>query len=269
MLVVGGTLAGTTTAQAETLDWQPCAENAAVQCATITAPVDYAHPATGTVEVAVARKPATDPAHRIGVLFLMPGGPGGSGVDTLVRDVPMPAELTARFDVVSFDPRGTNRSNPVMCDANLAANPPNVVPDTGGTLAAVKAYSRALGDSCREHTGPLVDHVDSANVARDIDAIRAALGERKLTLYGISYGTLAGQMYAENFPHRVRAMLLDSVFDHSLSASRVPAVLGTDGRGLVQRVREVVRGVRRRARCTDRMSVRCMTTCTTEPCVGS
>jgi pimeloyl-ACP methyl ester carboxylesterase len=219
VLALGATITGATTAQAETLAWQPCAENAEVQCATITVPIDYAHPKTGTIEVAVARRPATDPGRRKGVLFFMPGGPGGSGVSRLLGGDPLPS-VSDRFDVVSFDPRGTNRSNPVVCDANLVANPPNLVPDTGGTLAAAEAYSRALGDSCREHTGPLVDHVDTVSYARDIDAIRAALGERQLTLYGISYGTLTGQMYAETFPHRVRAMILDSVFDHSLSVPR-------------------------------------------------
>jgi pimeloyl-ACP methyl ester carboxylesterase len=218
VLTVGATLVGATSAQAETLNWQPCAENAAVQCTTITVPVDYSNPTTGTIEVAVARRPAGDPGRRVGVLFHLPGGPGGSGVNDLLED-DLPAAAD-RFDVVSFDPRGTNRSNPVVCDANLVANPPNVVPEMGGTLAGIKAYSRAVGESCRKHTGPLVDHVDSVSYARDIDTIRAALGERQLTVYGRSYGTLTGQMYAENFPHRVRAMLLDSVFDHSLPAPR-------------------------------------------------
>jgi pimeloyl-ACP methyl ester carboxylesterase len=225
VLTVGATLTGTVTAQAapagrQALNWQPCQENAAVQCATITVPIDYARPATGTIQVAVARRAATDPSRRVGVLFFMPGGPGGSGVGRLLRDEPMPAELAARFDLVSFDPRGTNRSTPVVCDAELATTPPSITPETGGTLAAAKAYSRALGDSCREHTGPLVDHVDTVSYARDIDSIRAALGERQLSLYGISYGTLTGQMYAENFPHRVRALVLDSVFDHSLNPSQ-------------------------------------------------
>jgi pimeloyl-ACP methyl ester carboxylesterase len=223
VLAVGATLTATATASATAQPkaprWSPCPENAAVQCATVTVPIDYAHPGTGTIEVAIARQPSTDPAHRMGVLFLMPGGPGGSGVDGLVEES-YPAELTSRFDLVSFDPRGTNRSNPVVCDANLVNRPPNTVPGTGATLASVMAYSRALGDSCREHTGPLIDHIDSGAYGRDIDSIRAALGERQLTLYGESYGTLTGQMYAEQFPHRVRAMVLDSVFDHSLSASR-------------------------------------------------
>lgn len=201
---------------APVLDWQACAENAAVECATLSVPIDYSRPEEGRIDMAVARRAATNPEQRVGSLLFMPGGPGGSGVDRLLSGSPFSPEVAARFDVVSFDPRGTNRSHPVLCDADLLVSAPNVVPDTGGTLGDVQAYARKLGDSCREHTGPLIDHVDSVSVARDLDAFRAALGEEKISLYGISYGTLAGQMYAENFPSRVRALVLDSVFDHSL-----------------------------------------------------
>jgi pimeloyl-ACP methyl ester carboxylesterase len=181
-------------------------------------PIDYAHPDDGTIEVAVVRQKAT--GKREGTLVFMPGGPGGSGVDRVLDGNVVPAAVAARFDVVSFDPRGTNRSHPIECDANLVANLPNVIPDAGARLADIQDYARELGDSCREHTGPLLDHVDSVSVARDIDALRAALGERKVTLYGRSYGTLAGQMYAENFPHRVRGIVLDSVFNHGLTPSK-------------------------------------------------
>lgn len=194
--------------------WGPCPEDAKVQCATVAVPVDWSRPHGGTIEVAIARRPAADSR---GTLFFMPGGPGGSGVSELIEGDAVPAELAARYDVVSFDPRGTNRSHPVVCDADLVASPPDANPDAGATFASLVSYGRTLGASCREHTGSLVDHVDSVSVARDIDAVRAALGERKLSLYGRSYGTLAGQMYAERFPSRVRALVLDSVFDHSLT----------------------------------------------------
>jgi pimeloyl-ACP methyl ester carboxylesterase len=216
-LVLAGASGGTAIAAegVRGLDWRPCEPDGAVACATITVPVDWNRPSAGTIEVAVARTTAT--GTRQGTLVYLPGGPGDSGVDRLLRGNVVPAEVSERFDVVSYDPRGTNRSNPIVCDADLVGTLPGTIPDAGATFAAVQEYARDLGESCREHTGPLVDHVDNVSVARDVDALRAALGERRITLYGRSYGTLAGQMYAENFPHRVRGMVLDSVFDHGLT----------------------------------------------------
>lgn len=202
------------------LAWTDC--DTAVECATITVPIDYAHPATGTIDVAVARIRAT--GRKQGTLVYLPGGPGDSGVRRLLDADALPVvppSVAEHFDIVSFDPRGTNRSHPIVCDTNLLRSLPNVVPDAGARLADVQAYARTLGDDCRAHSGPLIDHVDSVSVARDIDAVRAALGEREVTLYGRSYGTLAGQMYAETFPHRVRGLVLDSVFDHSLSQAKL------------------------------------------------
>lgn len=212
-----------------TPEWHPCPENAQVECATVRVPVDWDEPGDDTIDshndgnhigIAIARRKATDPAHRIGSLISMPGGPGTSGVDQITGRSPFSPELAARFDIVSFDPRGVGRSHPVRCGADLVANPPNTVPDNGGRLSEVRSYSRALAASCRHYTGPLFDHMDSTSAAHDLDAIRAVLGEDKITLYGRSYGTLLGQLYAEAFPSRVRALLLDSVDDHSLDGSR-------------------------------------------------
>jgi pimeloyl-ACP methyl ester carboxylesterase len=219
-LVSGLVLTGVNAATADAtprLDWGPCEENAEVECASVTVPIDWSRPSKGTIEVAVARRAATDPAARVGTIVYMPGGPGGSGVNAILDGTRFPDEMAARFDLVSFDPRGTNRSSPVQCDADLVREMPNTAPDAGATLADVQAWTKNIARSCREHTGPLLDHLDNVSVARDIDALRMALGDRKLNLYGSSYGTLAGQMYAEQFPHRVRTMVLDSVFDHSLS----------------------------------------------------
>jgi pimeloyl-ACP methyl ester carboxylesterase len=217
-IAVGATLAGATTAIADPgVSWQACAANPEVECATVTVPIDWSRPTGDTIEVAIARRAVADP---IGTLFYLPGGPGDSGVNRLLRGDPLPTSISDRFDIVSFDPRGIGLSHPVVCDSELVAKQPEGDPETGTTLADVRAYATSLGESCREHTGPLIDHVDSVSIARDIDHIRAALGERRLSLYGRSYGTLAGQMYAELFPRRVRALVLDSVFDHSLSPGR-------------------------------------------------
>jgi pimeloyl-ACP methyl ester carboxylesterase len=209
----------TTTAAAEpAVAWADCTP--VVECATITVPIDYARPETGTIGLAVARVRAT--GRKEGTIVYLPGGPGDSGVQRLRSTLPVvPPQVAEHFDIVSYDPRGTNGSHPVVCDADLLAGLPNVVPDSGARLADVQAYARRLGDDCRAHTGPLVDHIDSVSVARDIDVLRAALGEREVTLYGRSYGNVAGQMYAETFPHRVRGLVLDSVFDHALSQTKL------------------------------------------------
>ena len=213
--------AGTTpAAPTQTLSWQPCLPDAPAECASLPVPIDWSHPAAGRIDVAVARRKATDASRRIGTLVILPGGPGNSGVDNLITGNPLPPDVAARFDVVSFDPRGTNRSHPVVCDADLARSLPNVIVDTGATLAEVRDYGKRLSDSCRARTGPLIDHLDSVSTARDIDALRVAIGADKISLTGQSYGTLTGQMYAETFPAHVRALLLDSVFDHSLDVGR-------------------------------------------------
>ncbi|MFD0890973.1 alpha/beta fold hydrolase, partial [Streptosporangium algeriense] len=125
-------------------------------------------------------------------------------------------EIRRRFDVVGHDPRGVARSNAVVCSASVYNRMPDPIMRSQADYDRWIAYNRTLHADCRQRTGPVYDHVDSADVARDMDAIRAALGEWRLTSYGVSYGTLAQQMYAELFPDRVRAMVLDSNMDHSL-----------------------------------------------------
>ncbi|CAM04943.1 alpha/beta hydrolase family protein [Saccharopolyspora erythraea NRRL 2338] len=199
------------------VDWQPCEQNPQVQCATMRVPVDWSQPDGASITIPLARQPAADPAARIGTLVHMPGGPGGSGVAEIVGGSRFSPEVAARFDIVSFDPRGVGLPDQVKCDAGLVEQPPPLVSDDPRHFEVVRDYNKRLGESCRELTGPLLDHVDTVSVARDIDALRAALGEERISLYGISYGTQTGQAYAENFPTRVRALLLDSVFDHNLS----------------------------------------------------
>ncbi|MGW3888745.1 alpha/beta hydrolase [Micromonospora chokoriensis] len=198
-----------------TIDWRPCAKDATAECGTLSLPVDWNRPRGERFELEVARRVA-DPAAREGVLVFGPGGPGDSGVDRVVDGSSrFSADLRRRFDIVSFDPRGTGRSHPVICSRELLGRQPQVITDQA-QFDATLANNALLRADCRARTGALYDHVDTTSAARDLDAIRAALGERQLTFHGSSYGTLLGQRYAELFPGRVRAMVLEAAMDHSL-----------------------------------------------------
>ncbi|MEV0381472.1 alpha/beta fold hydrolase [Nonomuraea sp. NPDC050643] len=198
------------------ITWGPCEEDDTVECGTLAVPIDWSKPNGPTLDLALARRKATDPAARIGSLLTNPGGPGGSGVNNMLRPSGFSEEVQRRFDIVGYDPRGVARSNAVTCSASVYNEMPSPVMTSQADYDTWIAYNKRLRADCRKRTGPVYDHVDSANVARDMDAIRAALGDDKLTSYGVSYGTLAQQMYAELFPNRIRAMVLDSNMDHSL-----------------------------------------------------
>ncbi|MFB6725016.1 alpha/beta fold hydrolase [Kribbella sp. NPDC056345] len=189
------------------------------QCATLKLPVDWRNPSGPIFTLEIARRTAK--GQRVGVLVFGPGGPGDSGVDRIKTGMTrFSPELQDRFDIVSFDPRGIARSNPIMCTASLYAEMPSpLIRDQAGFDALID-YNRRLADDCRKHTGPLYDHVDTWQTVRDVDAIRRALGERQITFHGSSYGTPLGAQYAETYPHRVRAMVLESVLDHSLATPR-------------------------------------------------
>ncbi|HEX6353374.1 alpha/beta hydrolase [Actinophytocola sp.] len=200
--------------------WQPCPDNPHASCTTVDVPVDWARPGAERLDMAVARRPATDT--KLGTLVYPPAGPGSSGVDAVTNDqifrVLFPPDVAAHFDVVSFDPRGVRRSHAIECDGDLVARLDQPTPTNQREFDALLAAQAAVGADCRRRTGALFDHVDSTDVARDVDALRIALGEPTLNLYALSYGTVVGQMYAERFPHRIRTMVLDSVFDHSVDS---------------------------------------------------
>ncbi|GAA3136855.1 alpha/beta hydrolase [Streptosporangium carneum] len=213
-------VAAATTRTAEAgavISWTPCPENQAVECGTLAVPIDWKRPEGGTFDVAVARHRATDPAARIGALMLGAGGPGGSGVEMVLYGAELfSPELLRRFDLVSFDPRGTNRSHPVVCSMDVVTQGLPPIMRSQADFDRMLAYNERLRADCRARTGPLFDHVDSLSTVADLDAFRAALGEERLSFYGGSYGTLLGQQYAERHPQRVRAFTLDSTMDHSL-----------------------------------------------------
>ncbi|MGW1675788.1 alpha/beta hydrolase [Streptomyces sp. NPDC002324] len=204
------------------IDWQPCPDAetdlGTFECGTVKVPLDWSRPRGATVDVAVARHLADDPKKRIGSLVFNPGGPGGSGVAWAMAPWVFSSELTSRFDIVGFDPRGVRGSKPtVKCDRDLIDKQRALsYPKNAADFAGLRDINKAVADSCRALTGPLVDHMDTLSVVRDMDAVRAGLGEEQISYFGTSYGTGIGQQYAEMFPHRIRAMVLDSSMDHSL-----------------------------------------------------
>ena len=219
LLMAGAPAAAGSGSPRPTLAWSQCADDnpdlavdPAVQCATLRLPVDWARPHGAAFDLAVARRPARDPAARVGALVFGPGGPGDSGVDRVRQGARFSQELLDRFDIVSFDPRGVRRSGAPTCPP--ATTPPRF-PTSQAAIDATIAANRALWAACRP-TSPVFDRADTLSAVYDLDALRRALGERRLTFHGSSYGTLLGQQYAERFPHRVRAIVLESVFDHSL-----------------------------------------------------
>ncbi|MEV6842920.1 alpha/beta hydrolase [Actinoplanes sp. NPDC051411] len=194
------------------LDWHDCGAGYAAECATLTLPVDWSHPDGPTFGLAVARHRATDPAHRAGTLIYGPGGPGDSGVDRVVTGIDrFSPDLRRHFDIVSFDPRGVGDSAPIVCPPDIGADAPPPVLSSQADFDRTVAYNRELWSAC---TSAVFDHADTASTVRDLDALRAALGERTVTFQGTSYGTLLGEQYAERYPDRVRAIVLESVVDH-------------------------------------------------------
>lgn len=198
------------------LNWQPCATAPDFQCATMQVPLDYDSPNGTQIGIAVSRHLATDPAHRIGSLVFNPGGPGGAGASGLPHLYALFTPATrARFDVVSFDPRGIGDSDQLQCfdtpeqEAALLAQAPTGFPvGPQETQQWINTYAQ-FDQACAQHGGPIQFHMSTANVARDMDRLRAGLGENKLTYYGPSYGSYLGATYANMFPDRVRAIVLD------------------------------------------------------------
>ena len=219
-LVATPALAGDRHHGGQTLNWQTCTPTG-WQCATFRAPKDYGNPQAGFVKIAVTRLPASDQANRIGALFVNYGGPGGTAVDRTQANgaARFGPAITSRFDLVAFDPRGVGQSTPsIDCKANQETqgiySKPFTTPenlDVDALIAKDKTYIH----QCVSLNKEILPYVSTANVARDMDGIRAAMGDSRLNYFGYSYGTFLGATYASLFPNNYRAMVLDGPIDAS------------------------------------------------------
>jgi pimeloyl-ACP methyl ester carboxylesterase len=213
--------------------WRPCTSEARqiypnvsrsfqFHCADIEVPKDWAKPSGEKIKIALLRARIGSQKNRIGSLLVNPGGPGASGIDTAVYlTASMPVEVLRRFDLVGFDPRGVGRSTPLKCisdadlDASFGAEPD---PATQQSFNSVVALTQKIDAGCKAKYGNDLKLYGTVQAAKDIDAIRSAVGDDKLSYLGYSYATLLGATYAQLFPKNIRAMVLDGAIDPTLSS---------------------------------------------------
>ena len=190
--------------------WQPCPTVSGYQCGTLRVPLDYQDPSRGSVNLAVMERPIPQSK---GVIVFNPGGPGESG-DLILPILAslMPQAVKDQFTFVSFDERGTGSSEPLLCGPSAAAASSAIA----GTAAATQTFA-GLERSCRTSDPTLFPTVNTTTSARDMDALRVALGAKRIDYYGMSYGTALGSVYAHLFPTHVRSMVLDGAVDSNLS----------------------------------------------------
>jgi len=198
--------------------WTDCGEG--FLCAEIRVPRDYSAPSDGYLNISILDLPATDPEARIGSLIVNPGGPGASGVEFVRESADadlFPALLRKNFDIVGFDPRGVNSSTAVRCIDNLDGRAEiDPSPDNAAELKALVTDARSYAEACAKRNEATLPYLSTDAVARDLDAIRSAVGDKQLTYLGFSYGTLIGATYAGLFPGNIRAMALDGAIDPAL-----------------------------------------------------
>ncbi|MFJ9642281.1 alpha/beta hydrolase [Streptomyces sp. NPDC101206] len=208
------------------IQWKDCPADwgfaAPIQCGWVKVPLDYAKPFGKTIDIAVDRAVSTGTKdERQGALLYNPGGPGGSGMRFPRRSTtksPLWVNTAKAYDFVGFDPRGVGHSTPISCvDPQEAVKVPKAdpVPDTEADKTAQRKLAAEYADGCKERSGEMLPHMTTPNTARDMDVIRAALGEKKLNYLGVSYGTYLGGVYATLFPTHVRRMIVDSVVNPS------------------------------------------------------
>ena len=205
------------------LTWDSC--RGAFECATLTVPIDYQDPAGDTIELALLKDPADDPGERVGSLVVNPGGPGAPGTSYAENSsFAFRPVLRDAFDIVGFDPRGTGESDPVDCisdsdlDAFVAADPDPDSPEEGQQL---QQSLETFHQGCVQNSDSLIGHVTTVEAARDLDVLRAALGESQLLYFGASYGTKLGATYADLFPDKVGRLVLDGAVDLSIDSRQL------------------------------------------------
>lgn len=209
----------TVAALSSTLHWRTCDKQ--YLCSSLSVPLDYSKLGGQHIKIALVELPSTS-RHPLGDVVLNPGGPGASGVQ-FVEQSGFPAGLTSSFNIVGFDPRGVNLSDPVTCvgtaqERALAAV--NGDPQTPAEVKTLVQDNKMFDNACLAHTSKaLLEHVSTLDTVFDLDRIRAALGQPKLYYLGFSYGTYIGELYAENFPSHIKAMVLDGVINPALSVA--------------------------------------------------
>jgi pimeloyl-ACP methyl ester carboxylesterase len=199
------------------LDWSDC--NDGFECATFNVPIDYANPADGAMQISAIRKLASGTAQ--GSLILNPGGPGGSGIEyTTYVDFVVSNTLRENFDIVGFDPRGVGQSTPVECLDDQQTEEYIALdgsPDNQTEINQAQEMAELFGQTCATNSPDIFRFLDTVSATRDIDILRALLGDEKLNWLGKSYGTFLGATYADLFPERVGRMLLDGAIDPTLT----------------------------------------------------
>lgn len=214
------------------LDWKKCQQGpddetgkeldaAGARCADVTVPLDYTRPYGRTITVAISRIKATDSKRRVGVLTLNSGGPAGTAVDMPPFVGPAMGKLAKRYDLVGMDPRFVGRSTPLDCGWPVGTMLTSAGLDRADFDRSV-TFGRDLADRCgRSEDADLLPFASTRNTARDLDLVRAVLGERQLSYLGYSYGTYLGAVYAELFPRRVDRMVLDGPIDPATYTGRL------------------------------------------------
>ncbi|MEU4832840.1 alpha/beta hydrolase [Streptosporangium sp. NPDC023615] len=224
--------AASTPVPAGAITWGPCTDikrpgeqtparpDPAQQCGSLRVPLDYAAPAGEAIDIAVIRIKAQGPGTRIGSLVFNFGGPGASGVDTLAQAAKAFADLNKRYDLVSFDPRGVDRSSGVRCGDKAVMDEytsMDTLPANAAERAEMQKIIGRFTAACRQSSGKILPHVGTVNAAADMDRLRVALGEQRLHYFGISYGTQLGAVYATRFPRNVGRFVLDAPLDPRVS----------------------------------------------------